>query len=287
MKSILITGGSGRVGKIIRKVAINFGSNHLLLALIAKNFYKSILFLQKRRVKLLKIIYPPDPKNRLLNLGGGGKWYYPRWENIDFYQKGVYVDYQFDLRSEKKLLFSNESVKAIFTSHVFEHLPDNSVIFLLRECHRILKPNGVLRISVPDMDKAFEAYYNKDFKFFDMGGGRIIGDTLERKLVNLFASYRKGKYRGGPIVEPDLVKHKLKKLNKHDFTEWCVSLIPKNAPYKAHINAFNFEKLSNFLRKCGFSIINKSKYRSSKINVMRNKEFDNKPVISLYIEVWK
>jgi SAM-dependent methyltransferase len=46
----------------------------------------------------------------------------------------------------------------IFSSHFLEHLFWRDANSLLRECHRVLKPGGVLRISVPDLEYALSLY---------------------------------------------------------------------------------------------------------------------------------
>jgi len=243
-------------------------------------------YLLRIRIILMKRLILPDPNNRFLNLGGGN-WYYPRWENIDYYQSSILVDYKIDFREKQSLPFSNNCVNAIFTSHVLEHLDDESLIFLLKECYRILKPKGIFRISVPDMDKAMEAYKNNNYSFFEKGGVSCKGDSIERKLVNYFASYRLGNFSGGPIVPKNLVKEKFQSLDKYAFAKWCVSLIPKNASYKAHVNAYDFQRIKKFLNEARFLKVLKSTYRGSKLKTMRTIEFDNRPIVSLYVEAFK
>lgn len=49
--------------------------------------------------------------------------------------------------------FADASITEIYASHVLEHLSHNrEFVAALRECHRVLVPGGILRISVPDMD---------------------------------------------------------------------------------------------------------------------------------------
>ncbi len=50
-----------------------------------------------------------------------------------------------DLRSG--LPFADDSADQIFTVHVLEHLPD--YLPLLDECHRVLRPHGVLHLMAP------------------------------------------------------------------------------------------------------------------------------------------
>jgi predicted SAM-dependent methyltransferase len=51
----------------------------------------------------------------------------------------------------KGLPFNDASVGYIYTSHMLEHLHKDDAIFVLKECYRVLKPKGVLRVLVPDL----------------------------------------------------------------------------------------------------------------------------------------
>jgi SAM-dependent methyltransferase len=268
---------------------VEMGKDLLKIIIINDGYRKNRInkFYYSKKSQILKKLIRVDPKNRLIYLGGGANWYFPRWENIDFYHTSVFVDYKIDFRLKQSLPFEKESVLAIFTSHVLEHLDDNTVKYLLLECYKILKSNGILRISVPDMDKAFKAYKEKDHSFFDKGGVICKGDEIERKFVNFFASYKEEDYSGGPIVSPEEVKEKVRTLDKYSFCKWCVSLIPQNATYKAHINAFDYDKLRLILKKIGFRRIYKSRFRKSRLKIMQATEFDNRPIVSLYIEAIK
>lgn len=253
-----------------------------------KNIWKRARFgLLKRKIGLMRGLYPPNGKARYLNIGGG-RWYYPRWENIDRDASEIFVDYKFDLNLKKRIPLPDACALLIFSSHCLEHLADDVCLFVLRECHRLLKPGGVLRLCIPDMDKALEAYVERNHYFFDKGGVRCIGESLERKLVNFFASYDDADgYRGGPIVSPDSVKDKLQSSDKYQFAQWCATLIPSNAIRKEHVNAYDFLKLKKFLEEAGFSIIEKSMHRGSRVAVLRKRAFDKLPLVSLFVEAIK
>ena len=48
------------------------------------------------------------------------------------------------------LPFGDNTIDEIFTSHTFEHLKgEEDFIFVMNECYRVLKSNGILRIVVP------------------------------------------------------------------------------------------------------------------------------------------
>ena len=51
----------------------------------------------------------------------------------------------------KPLPFPDQSLDAIYSSHLLEHLYFEEAKRLLKECYRVLRPGGVLRIVVPDL----------------------------------------------------------------------------------------------------------------------------------------
>jgi predicted SAM-dependent methyltransferase len=77
---------------------------------------------------------------------GSGYEYKPGWLNVDLV--GGRADVVWDLC--RPLPFRSGTVDAIFHEHVLEHLSAREGFELLQECHRVLKPGGVLRIGVPD-----------------------------------------------------------------------------------------------------------------------------------------
>ncbi len=61
----------------------------------------------------------------------------------------------------KPLAFKNDSVDFVMMSHVLEHVtPQQGYKFLL-EAYRILKPSGVVRIIVPDIQKTWRLCDNR------------------------------------------------------------------------------------------------------------------------------
>jgi hypothetical protein len=244
---------------------------------------------KKRRrniIALKKKLFRPRPKQRFLNFGGRN-WYYPRWENIDFYADPLFVDYKIDLRKKIPIPLPDNCAQLIFASHLLEHLSDEDCKFVLAEGFRLLHSNGIIRISVPDMDKAFKAYKEVDDLFFSDGGITVSGENIESKLVNFFASYEMNGYSGGPHVSKDEVQFMFNSLDKYDFVSWCISQIPENAPYKAHINGYDYDKIRRFLFSTGFSNVIKSDYRKSTVPVFREKPFDNRQKVSLFVEATK
>jgi len=85
---------------------------------------------------------------------GCGPHVLPGWANIDLSASpGVIrcdLSYPLPIRSG--------CIRFIFHEHLLEHLPSNDARGLLRECRRVLAPDGVLRISTPDLRRLVQAY---------------------------------------------------------------------------------------------------------------------------------
>jgi SAM-dependent methyltransferase len=58
----------------------------------------------------------------------------------------------------KGIPFESDSVDIVYHSHVLEHLDRPVARRFLAEAHRVLKPNGICRIVVPDFEMLCRAY---------------------------------------------------------------------------------------------------------------------------------
>lgn len=58
----------------------------------------------------------------------------------------------------KRFPFPDNTFAAIFSAHMLEHIHPFQVPHMFQECLRVLKPNGVLRIAVPDLDCFVQQY---------------------------------------------------------------------------------------------------------------------------------
>jgi SAM-dependent methyltransferase len=53
----------------------------------------------------------------------------------------------------KHLRFESSSAAAIAAEHVIEHIPFLQAVGFFRECARVLRPDGVLRLAFPDVSR--------------------------------------------------------------------------------------------------------------------------------------
>lgn len=79
---------------------------------------------------------------RFIQFGCGSHKLPDPWENYD---------QNVDIR--QRLPMGDGDAKFIFCEHVIEHVPFSDGIRFLAECHRVLAPGGVLRLSFPDVTR--------------------------------------------------------------------------------------------------------------------------------------
>lgn len=73
--------------------------------------------------------------------------------------------------------FHNNSVDLIYACHVLEHFKRNEYFDVLKRWTEVLKPNGILKISVPDFAKTAEMYQKKLFPLKSLLGFINGGQT--------------------------------------------------------------------------------------------------------------
>jgi SAM-dependent methyltransferase len=93
----------------------------------------------------------------LLNLGCGAR-YHPDWINIDIVARGPEV-LEHDLR--RGIPLPDASCAVVYHSAVLEHLRSSDAAGFLAECRRVLRPGGVLRVGVPDLEAICRLYLSK------------------------------------------------------------------------------------------------------------------------------
>jgi len=138
-----------------------------------------------------------DKKNKLklLNLGCGDN-YHKDWINIDFNARKNYVK---GYNLLKGIPFKDNEFDTIYTSHLLEHFSKSDAVNLLKECFRVLKSNGIIRIVVPDLECIAENYLNllsnlKNGNKDDLNNYEWILLELYDQTVRSFSGGEMGKY---------------------------------------------------------------------------------------------
>lgn len=85
---------------------------------------------------------------------GAGKNIIQGWLNTDL----APAPGAFSLDLTKKFALPDAAFDYIFSEHVIEHLSFLSGQDMLQECHRVLKPNGKIRITTPNIQFLIDLY---------------------------------------------------------------------------------------------------------------------------------
>lgn len=89
-----------------------------------------------------------------LNLGCGLR-FHSEWVNVDFASSHPSVS-ECDLR--KGIPYPDNRFEVAYHSHVLEHFTKHDALCFLKECHRVVEPNGTIRVAVPDLEGIVNAY---------------------------------------------------------------------------------------------------------------------------------
>ena len=117
--------------------------------------------MEKLDAGTLEKMAPSDGLEKL-NIGCFADMFYYGWKNVDainleeFARTRGYVFENMDVKNGIKR--QDSTVDVILASHFLEHLNREDGARFLAECLRVLKPNGLLRLAVPDAKFLAESY---------------------------------------------------------------------------------------------------------------------------------
>ena len=92
-------------------------------------------------------------RQRRLHLACGSN-VLPGWANVDLAGPAAVI--KLDLTAP--LPVASDTLEAVYSEHFIEHIDRAQAQRLLAECHRVLEPGGVLRISTPDLRTIIDHY---------------------------------------------------------------------------------------------------------------------------------
>ncbi len=113
------------------------------------------------------------------------------WINSDLnFEDGV--DLVCDLL--QGLPLAEASIDYIASHHALQEIPIYDQVRALTELRRVLKPGGVLRLGLPDLDRAIEAYRTGDAEFFAVAdwetlSGNFVTHILWHNLTRTLLTY--------------------------------------------------------------------------------------------------
>lgn len=93
-------------------------------------------------------------RSSMLNLGCGGR-YHSSWTNVDFLaRQGKVIGHNL----LQGIPFEDERFDAVYHSHLLEHFPKSYAPVFIKECFRVLRRGGIIRIAVPDLERLAREY---------------------------------------------------------------------------------------------------------------------------------
>jgi glycosyltransferase involved in cell wall biosynthesis/predicted SAM-dependent methyltransferase len=117
-----------------------------------------------------------------------------RWINLDILDLNQYASQNgldfIQSDASKKLPFLDCTVDFIITSHFMEHISRGEGKNFLKECFRIMKPGGIIRITIPDTKKIIGTYPNIKNTFTENEGVKDAEDDAEALWNFLTAGHK-------------------------------------------------------------------------------------------------
>lgn len=93
---------------------------------------------------------------------GCGRFPLPGWFNTDANDYLCSCGKAFYLDVKKHFDIPDCSFDYVFSEHLFEHLSYNEGLNMINECYRVLKQNGIMRISTPNLEFLIDLYINPE-----------------------------------------------------------------------------------------------------------------------------
>lgn len=121
---------------------------------------------------------------KYLNVGCGSHYQVsPEWTNLDFVAESEQVIAHNLL---KGIPFPDQSFDLVYHSHVLEHFSKEDGKMLIEECFRVLKPNGVVRIAIPNLEEIAKNY----LKYLELSvqnpGNELYSANYDWSLIEMF-----------------------------------------------------------------------------------------------------
>lgn len=101
---------------------------------------------------------------------GCGKKFMVGYKHIDL-NDFEHLDYKHDIRSLP--MFEDNSVDEIYFCHGVEYFDRVEIYEVLKEWQRVLKPNGILRLALPDFQELAELYI--ETRNLNLVAGQLFG----------------------------------------------------------------------------------------------------------------
>lgn len=226
---------------------------------------------------IINLFYPP----LYLNVGGGPRFFYPFWTNVDLVAPpGAGPRLQFS--PETVLPYDTGSLELAYSSHCLEHLDDPTVERILQEIRRVLSPAGRLVLKLPDAEDAIRHWRAGNRAYFDDPAWGLdsvawswpdhgVPDTLDSRFCMLLCGYwnaamtrggslaelqRRGAFHGPPRVAPEQLRAIAQQDSPHALAQALRAQALRDDPAAIfnHQNAWSAAELAGLLDRLGFNL---------------------------------
>ncbi len=160
---------------------------------------------------------------RKLQIGAGANPL-PGWLATDLYPESNLVVW---LDAAKPFPIDDNTFDYVHSEHMIEHIPWHEGIQMLRECRRILKPRGKIRISTPDLKVLLGLYEDKKTlltkRYIKWITDKFLGDISVYKpsfvINNAFTNYGHRFLYDGELLEMALSKAGFEDIRRYSLWE--------------------------------------------------------------------
>ena len=164
-----------------------------------------------------------------INIGCGQRNFGKEWIHID----GADYDH-IDSKDILMKKYENESVELIYASHLIEYFDRKEIIPILKRWREVLKPNGILRLAVPDFE-IYAKLYSEKKNSLDNSLGPLFGKmemgnkTIYHKTTYDYSSLKKILQEAG-----------MRKISKYNWRETSHSIFDDHSQaYLPHMDKEN------------------------------------------------
>ena len=180
---------------------------------------------------------PKTPDGKVLFHIGCGEINSPEYINIDARKdKHIHIV----TRNIFRLwMIPANTADLIYMCHILEHVPRSQLSEVLKEMYRILKPNGKLRISVPDFDYIISIYNdtNHEIEYISppLMGGQDYPENFHFEVFN--KNYLEKLLRANKFS--NVIQWNPLEVEYHNFEDWASKTVSFNN--KEYLISLNLE----------------------------------------------
>ena len=164
--------------------------------------------------------------------------------------------------------FPDSSVDAVYHSHLLEHLDKEVAIAFTKQIYRVLRPNGLIRISIPDFERYARDYINALDSNYDF---QSINIDTEKFIDNM--------------IGQSVMRNSLGTVKQQRILRFLENLILGDARKRGYTHQWMYDRYSIYklLSGVGFADVTIAKYNESSIPDWDSISLDSMPDGSEYL----